>query len=212
MAKPESPNRGEATLRIVGGDHRGRRIRYYGDAATRPMKDRVREAVFNLVGPSIRGSYAIDLFAGTGAVALEALSRGAIRAIAIERRFDMVKLIEDNASDLGLSERIEVVAGNTFLWARDVSGLNAAAPWSVFCCPPYSFYQDRLDELLMLLNRFLEAAPDGSAVIVEADESFDFGVLPRATEWDVRLYAPAQVGLLRVDKGREGGGAETSRQ
>ena len=198
MAKPESPNRGEATLRIVGGDHRGRRIRYYGDAATRPMKDRVREAVFNLVGPSIRDSHAIDLFAGTGAVGLEALSRGATHATAVERRFDMVKLIDKNASDLGLSARIEVVPGNTFLWARDVSGLDTNAPWSVFCCPPYSFYQDRLDELLTLLNQFLEAAPAGSSLIVEADESFDFGLLPRAPEWDVRMYAPAQVGLLRI--------------
>jgi 16S rRNA (guanine(966)-N(2))-methyltransferase RsmD len=202
MAKSDpQQSRGETTLRIVGGVHRGRRIFYSGDPATRPMKDRVREAVFNLVGPSIQGTHAIDLFAGTGAVALEALSRGSARATAIERRFDMVKLIEQNAADLGLSDRIRVVAGNTFLWARDLTEVTddlGDHPWAVFCCPPYAFYQDKLDELVLLVERLLEHSPAGSAVIVEADDSFDFANLPNAERWDVRKYAPAQVGVLRV--------------
>lgn len=202
MAKSNSqPIRSEITLRIVGGIQRGRKIRYHGDTATRPMKDRVREAVFNLVGPSIKGMHAIDLFAGTGAVALEALSRGAAQATALERRFDMVKLIEQNANDLGLSDRITVVAGNTFLWARNLAEMAdpwGERPWAVFCCPPYAFYQDKLDELTTLLNRILELAPLGSLIVVEADEPFDFGKLPRQNAWDVRSYAPAKVGLLTV--------------
>ncbi len=64
-----------AGVRIIGGQLRGRRINYSGDARTRPMKDRLREAIFNLIGPSIRGKHVLDLFAGTGALALEALSR-----------------------------------------------------------------------------------------------------------------------------------------
>src|SRR5438105_2010542 len=74
-------------LRIIGGSLRGRKLQYTGEARTRPMKDRVREAVFNLLGPSVTGSHAIDLFAGTGALGLEALSRGAARATFIERHF-----------------------------------------------------------------------------------------------------------------------------
>ena len=54
-------------LRIIGGSLRGRRLQYTGDLRTRPMKDRVRESVFNLIGPAVVGSHAIDLFAGTGA-------------------------------------------------------------------------------------------------------------------------------------------------
>ncbi len=60
-------------LRIIGGVHRGRKLEYSGDPRTRPMKDRVREAVFNLLGPDVAGKYVIDLFAGTGALGLEAL-------------------------------------------------------------------------------------------------------------------------------------------
>ncbi len=68
---------GKQTLRIVGGQLRRRRIQYSGDPRVRPMKDRTREALFNLIGPIASDVYAVDLFAGTGALALEALSRGA---------------------------------------------------------------------------------------------------------------------------------------
>ena len=61
-----------AGLRIIGGRLRGRKLHYSGDLRTRPMKDRLREAIFNLIGPAIRGKHAVDLFAGTGALALEA--------------------------------------------------------------------------------------------------------------------------------------------
>src|SRR5919199_1250279 len=74
-------------LRIIGGTLRGRKIKYSGDVRTRPMKDRVREAVFNLLGPQVSGSHAIDLFAGTGALGFEAISRGALRATFIERHY-----------------------------------------------------------------------------------------------------------------------------
>ncbi len=72
-------------LRIIGGEFRHRHLHYSGDLRTRPMKDRLREAIFNLIGPEIRGKHAIDLFAGTGALGLEAISRGAARATLIEQ-------------------------------------------------------------------------------------------------------------------------------
>ena len=87
-------------MRIVGGKYRGRQIRYDGDARTRPMKDRVREAVFNLVGPAVKGTIVWDLFGGTGAMALEALSRGADRATIVERRFPTADVIRENVSRL----------------------------------------------------------------------------------------------------------------
>src|SRR5271165_4697735 len=74
-----------AGVRIIGGKFRRRKLEYSGDLRTRPMKDRVREALFNLLGTAVEGKLAIDLFAGTGALALEAISREATRAIFIER-------------------------------------------------------------------------------------------------------------------------------
>src|SRR5687767_11185885 len=87
-------------LRIIGGRFRGRLLAYSGDERTRPMKDRVREAVFNLVGPDVKEKLAIDLFAGTGALGLEALSRGAAEAVLLERHFPTAAVIGQNAVTL----------------------------------------------------------------------------------------------------------------
>ena len=103
----------DSTPRIIGGRFRGKRLAYSGDARTRPMKDRVREATFNLIGPVDATTLAIDLFAGTGALALEALSRGARDAILIERHFPTAKLIRQNAETLGVQDHCRIVTSDT---------------------------------------------------------------------------------------------------
>src|SRR5262249_7572553 len=137
-ADDEVAERSVVGLRIIGGSLRGRKLQYSGSERTRPMKDRVREAVFNLLGPGIGGSHAIDLFAGTGALGLEALSRGAARATFIERHLPTLKLIEQNADTLGVRERADVVFGDAFLWTAQFQPGNPT-PLIVFCSPPYDF-------------------------------------------------------------------------
>jgi 16S rRNA (guanine966-N2)-methyltransferase len=168
------------------------------------MKDRLREAIFNLIGPAIRGKHAIDLFAGTGALALEALSRGAERATLIEQHNPTANLIRQNIAELGLDRQAEVVVGNTFVWWQRQSGLQGATvgsndkPWVVFCSPPYDFYVERTAEMLDLIAGLIGAAPAESLFVVEADARFDLGQLPDPQAWDVRAYPPAVVGLLRT--------------
>ncbi len=195
---PPAPREAATTtaLRIIGGTLARRRLKYSGDPRTRPMKDRVREAVFNLVGPAIVGTHAIDLFAGTGALGLEAISRGAARATFIEQHFPTAALIRENIADLGITSETQVVPANSFIWSRRLPDLGAS-PWVVFCSPPYDFYVSRSAELLPMLARLIEAGPAGSIFVVEADERFDFRLLPTADEWDVREYPPAYVGILR---------------
>lgn len=193
-----------AGLRVIGGKLRGRRLHYSGDMRTRPMKDRLREAIFNLVGPTLRGKHAVDLFAGTGALALEAISRGADRATLIEQHNPTADIIRQNIAELGVEKQAEVVVGNTFIWwerHRKLPGdVPAAArfadlPWAVFCSPPYDFYVERAGEMLEMIAGMIEAAPNGSVFVVEADERFDFQQLPNPQAWDVRRYAPAVVGI-----------------
>ena len=184
----------ESMLRIIGGTMRGRKFIYSGDPGTRPMKDRVREAVFNLVGTAVKNTVAVDLFAGTGAMALEAISRGALSAVACERNFKMADSLRQNAESLGLKDRVQVHAGNTFIWHRK----NPTIPgdtWTVFCCPPYALYQEQPDEMVELIDGLIQRAPAGSNFVVEADRHFDFQVLPHADAWDVRSYPPAMIGV-----------------
>jgi 16S rRNA (guanine966-N2)-methyltransferase len=182
--------------RIIGGTMRGRKLRYSGDLRTRPMKDRVREAVFNLLGPAVRGKHAIDLFAGTGALGLEAISRGAAGATFAERHFPTAALIRESAAELGVEGVCTILPANVLLWAKRMPPL-PAIPWVVFCSPPYDLYVEQAEAVLALVSQLIEHAPADSQFCVEADERFDFGQLPHAGEWDVRRYPPAIVGVWR---------------
>lgn len=198
-------------VRIIGGQLRGRVLPFGGDPHIRPMKDRVREAVFNLLADDVKGRQVIDLFAGTGVLGFEAISRGATRALLLERHFPTAKAIQRHAESLGIGDRVTVEAGDTFIWIRRlVDGLLAGPdghkldrltelqqlPWVVFCCPPYSLYESRRGDLLQLIERLLAAAPADSRFVVESDERFDPAELPAAEHWQSRIYPPATISML----------------
>ncbi|MBX3418679.1 MAG: RsmD family RNA methyltransferase [Pirellulaceae bacterium] len=187
-------------LRIVGGEFRGRTIEYSGDPRTRPMKDSIRESLFNLVGGFVPGRCAFDLFAGTGAVGIEALSRGATRALFIERHFPTAKIIRQNLRSLAENLPATVETADTFFWARQFfknPPLWPTEPWLVFCCPPYSLYRSRGSELMEMLKSFLEHAPDGSVVVAETPEDFDVSLLPNPESSRIKPYSPALLCVWR---------------
>lgn len=196
LPEVHAPATGPGEVRIIGGKLRGRKLLYSGDERTRPMKDRVREAVFNLVGPQIRGTHAIDLFAGTGAIGLEALSRGAVRATFIEQHFPTAGIIRQNIRALGVEAQTEVIAANTFIWHRQTSDLGPE-PLAVFCSPPYEFYVSRAEEITRLVEALWERAPEGSIFVVESDERLSPHILPAPETWEFRDYLPARVGIKR---------------
>ncbi len=209
--KPQTTS-SSGTLRIIGGRLGGRPIPYLGDLRTRPMKQRVREAAFNLLGSRVVGMHVIDLFAGTGALAWEALSRGAVSATLIERHFPTARLLRETAVALDVHDQIAIVAGDTFVWARTLvpeslvpeklpDGQGRA--WLVFCSPPYELYVTHLSQLGRLVQTMIDAAPPHSLIVVESDHRFDTGSLPQQYTWDVRDYAPA---VLAVGESNEGQG------
>jgi 16S rRNA (guanine966-N2)-methyltransferase len=195
----------EAEVRIIGGTFRGRRLQYHGDPLVRPMKHRTRESLFNLIGTECAGRHAVDLFAGTGALGLEALSRGAVNATLIEKHVPSAKIVEANIRSLGLEDRATLLVTSAFLWAkRDLAdAASAETPWLVFCSPPYAFFHERQAEMLDLIGRIRDHAPVGSILLVEADGPFDFELLrgdaasDEYQAWDVRSYAPAVIGVRR---------------
>lgn len=196
---------GESEVRIIGGHFRGRKLRYHGDPVVRPMKHRVREAIFNLISTESAGRHTIDLFAGTGALGLEALSRGAVGVTFIERHVPTARVVEENVATLGVGDRVKLVVTSTFVWSRrdlgSPDGPPSDHPWLVFCSPPYDFFVERADEMRALLDRIVELAPPASVLVVEADGRFDFGPLvgDNAAQWDIRTYPPAVVGIWRFN-------------
>jgi 16S rRNA (guanine(966)-N(2))-methyltransferase RsmD len=121
--------------RIVAGTHRGRILGVPAGRATRPTSDKVREAVFNVLGQFFDGGDVLDLYAGSGALALEALSRGCARAVCVDSDEEAARVIRRNAAALGLADRVEVVKGRV---ARVLPGLPRDHFLLVFVDPPYA--------------------------------------------------------------------------
>jgi 16S rRNA (guanine966-N2)-methyltransferase len=120
-------------MRIIAGEHRGRRIEAPAGRGTRPMLDRVREALFSTLGERIAGAAVLDLFAGTGSLALEALSRGARSARLVERDPAALRALRDNVTALDMGERAEVTVGDALS-----RGAWSEGPYDVvFVDPPY---------------------------------------------------------------------------
>jgi 16S rRNA (guanine966-N2)-methyltransferase len=178
------------------------------------MKHRVREAIFNLLGNDVVGKHAIDLFAGTGAIGLEALSRGATSATFIERHVPTARIVRENVGRLDVADRCELFCTSAFLWEMRLSGqpssgasddassqisdfrsenLPPDAPWVVFCSPPYDFFVERASEMLELIGRLLAVAPRESVLVVEADGRLDFDSVP--TPASMGRTALAGIGL-----------------
>lgn len=109
-------------LRIIGGIARGRRIRSVPGDTTRPITDRVREALFNILGVDIQGAIFLDLFAGTGSVGIEALSRGAAKVTFIDLNRLPIRTIRSNLQATDLETGAEVLQMDAFLFLERLSG------------------------------------------------------------------------------------------
>lgn len=129
------------SLRIIGGEFRGRVLQSPKGAFTRPLLGQAREAIFDILGPRIEGAEVWDLFAGTGATGIEALSRGAARVSFVEKARQAIDVLRDNLAMLGESAlaRSRVVRGDAWdppLAAED--GTPPPPPDLVFLDPPYA--------------------------------------------------------------------------
>src|SRR6185437_7550224 len=131
-------------MRVIAGRFRSRRLKSAPGLNVRPTPDRLRETLFNVLAPEIEGTVFLDAYAGSGAVAIEALSRGARHAILFEKSNAALAVIHENLKTLGLSDRATVIRGNALsLLPRHPAGI-------VFLDPPYSRASDYQSALGLL--------------------------------------------------------------
>lgn len=105
-------------MRVIAGEAKGRKLLSVPGQATRPITDRVKESLFNILGGQVVDALFLDLFAGTGSVGIEALSRGARRAVFVERNRQALKVIAENLKMTGLADRAQVVSSDVFKFLR----------------------------------------------------------------------------------------------
>ena len=142
-------------MRVITGIARGRRLKELEGTETRPTTDRVKEGVFNVLQFDVEGRRVLDLFAGTGQMGIECLSRGAASAAFVDRRADAVRLIRDNLKTCGLTDRARVTEGDAmeFLKAtREKYDL-------IFLDPPYE--SGLLEAAIAPIARFDILSPHG---------------------------------------------------
>ena len=184
-------------MRIVAGKFKGRPLASPKDRATRPTSDRVREAVFNKLahgidGFSLEGARVLDLFAGTGALGIEALSRGARYCLFIENSAQARGLIRANVETLHLT-------GVTKIWRRDASALGPSGNMDafdlVFADPPYGQEQGEKALKAAYENGWIK---QGGVAVVEEGSDSPFKTPEGYTELDRRIYGDTEIVFLRA--------------
>ena len=183
-------------MRIVGGRLRGRALAAPRSQAIRPTADRLRESLFNILvhayGDPVTGARVLDLFAGTGALGLEALSRGAAFALFIDDGAEARALLRENVTTLGLG-------GSTRIFRRDATKLGPTHPLEpfslVFLDPPYG--KGLAERAILSAHDGGWLAPDALAVVEEAADA-GFKSLAGFTELERRRYDDTEFVILRA--------------
>lgn len=183
---------GPAT-RVTAGSSRGHLLKTPHGLSTRPTTSLVREALFNIIGDSIRGARVLDLFAGAGTLGIEALSRGAARATFVERDRTCANIVAENLVATGFAQQGDVVSADAIAWLKASAG-DLASYNLLLLDPPYRDAVT-LTAALQALER--AALRDQALVVVEHHRTQSISPLERLTYVRERDYGATRLTFLR---------------
>jgi 16S rRNA (guanine966-N2)-methyltransferase len=190
-------------LRIVAGNLKGRKLTVNVNPELRPTPQMVREALFSILGNAIPERPFIDLFAGTGVVGVEALSRGASAATFVERDFRLAQDLDGCLKKFQLVRHARIFRTDAYHW---VAAWRApAGPVNVFISPPFADLSSRGDDLLHALSTLQEKVADESVIVLQSERGSPMDEAPSLASWERRHYG-RNVLLLwqKGDEVREG--------
>lgn len=189
-------------MRIIAGQRRGHKIEGpRASAPMRPTSDLVREALFNIVEGMMPGRTVVDLFAGTGAIGLEALSRGADSAVFVDLDREAVALIHANVARLQYQDRSQIRLADAYRWGRN-HAVGLGRPTAVFLDPPYRDYETGagVKRIRAMLDQLVENLPTNSMIALEAGRTLNERILPDIDRWDLRRYGDTQLAFWIRDE------------
>lgn len=183
-------------MRVTGGEFGGRRLGTPDSGAIRPTQDRVREALFSMLAPELGGADFLDLYAGSGSVGIEALSRGAAKAVFVESARAHAKVLSSNLDMLGLSggNRARVVVAPVESWMAGYSGDGFSM---VFADPPYALWKELEARAFFEVLSARGIVRPGGLFVAETDMTCD---PPSIEGWELlrnRLYGKTRIALWR---------------
>jgi len=151
-----------ATLRVISGSAKGKRLKTVPGDSTRPITDQVKEALFNILADEVLDIDILDLFGGTGAVGIEALSRGAKSVLFLDTSHQAIKVIKDNLQTTRFSQQATVIRGDAFAYIQNPSRLGYDL---IYVAPPQ--YKDMWEKAMRLLDENPDLLHDDGQIIVQ---------------------------------------------
>ena len=184
-------------MRVITGSARGCRLKELEGMETRPTTDRVKEGLFNIIQFDIEGRKVLDLFAGTGQLGIECLSRGAASAVFVDRRADAVKLIRENLKATRLSDKARVVSGDSMEFLKSLRESFDL----IFLDPPYE--AGLLEPAIAHIAKFDILSPHG---IIVAEHPVGMALPALAAPY--RLHRTYRYGKIALSLYRRSGNEE----
>ncbi len=183
-------------MRIIAGEFRGRNILAPQSDTTRPITDRAKQSLFDILAPTIEGACVYDCFGGTGSMGLESLSRGCERAVFFERDRSAIGLLRQNIGALKVGERSQIVTVDIFRhFAVTPKAPHPAAV--VFLDPPYRFLREKAEELKRLSAILASGHLTGEGIVVFRHDVHDALSLDGLECFDRREYGDMAIEFLR---------------
>jgi 16S rRNA (guanine966-N2)-methyltransferase len=175
-------------VRIVSGSLKGRKLSCLVHAGLRPTPQMVREALFSILGNAVPDRPFYDVFAGTGVVGLEAISRGASRAQLIERDASQAAKLHKAVVGWKLTSRVQVLRADAYRWAeRWIPNPEAV---NVFLSPPFpDLTGEKAEAFARLIEVLWAKLPPESVLSVQVENNYDTKTLPDSADWDIRPYS-----------------------
>lgn len=177
-------------MRVITGEYGGRRLKAVPGESTRPTTDKIKESLFNMIGPYFDGGNCLDLFAGSGGLAIEAVSRGMDKAVLIDKAPAAIKVIQENIAVTKEEEKFKVIRGDA---ARVINNLKSEQQVFdlVFLDPPYAKQQIVSQIEALLDNNML--SPE-ALIVCEVDKKVD---LPETIK-QAQVYKSAEYGITKI--------------
>ena len=174
------------TIRIVAGGLRGRKVVCDHSAELRPTPQMVREAFFSILGNAIPNRVFVDIFAGTGVVGIEALSRNAKQTLFVERDFQLAQGIERHLREFGLTRQAKLFRTDAYRW---VAAWQAPAePVNIFLSPPFLDLKDRPDEFVKAVAMLQDKVAVESVIVIQGERGSPLEAAPTLADWEERHY------------------------
>jgi 16S rRNA (guanine966-N2)-methyltransferase len=146
----------------------------------------VREALFSILGNAVPDRPFLDVFAGTGVVGLEALSRGASCVTFVERDFRLIDELEHHLRTFGVDDRSSIERADVYKWSQRWHG--PPEPVTIFLSPPFADFARRPEDLMGLVSTLQQKASEGSVLVLQAESNAELEGLPQPDAWDERRY------------------------